>query len=218
MSKPIPLFRTPNWSSYSRALKRRGSLMVWFAPEMAWFAVPGGKAGHPERFVSGGHTLLPLDQGAFRGAAPSKDRVCGEPAGPVWPRLAPAGLHHALPPADRSRTVAPVGPRKPAKADRCRSHIVRRPGRCISRWTSSHEAATGSRPWRDGIKFSGIGEWPIRRENDPPDRFLVRLIRKHGASRRRARLVSPLVRATMACGARSTLALTLIRLRFGRWR
>ncbi|WP_199286445.1 transposase, partial [Pseudogemmobacter humi] len=50
MSKPIPLFRTTNWSSYSRALKRRGSLMVWFDPEMAWFAVPGGQAGHPERF------------------------------------------------------------------------------------------------------------------------------------------------------------------------
>ena len=50
MSKPIPLFRTTNWSSYSRALKRRGSLMVWFDPEMAWFAVSSGKAGHPERF------------------------------------------------------------------------------------------------------------------------------------------------------------------------
>ncbi len=50
MSKPVPLFRTTNWSSYSRSLKRRGSLMVWFDPEMAWFAVPSGKAGHPERF------------------------------------------------------------------------------------------------------------------------------------------------------------------------
>lgn len=50
MSKPIPGFRTTNWSSYSRSLKRRGSLMVWFDPEMAWFAVPSGKAGHPGRF------------------------------------------------------------------------------------------------------------------------------------------------------------------------
>ena len=50
MSKPVPLFRTTNWSSYSGPLKRRGSLMVWFDPEMAWFAAPRGKAGHPERF------------------------------------------------------------------------------------------------------------------------------------------------------------------------
>lgn len=50
MSKPIPLFRTTNRSSYSQALKRRGSLMVWFDPEMSWFAAPNGKAGHPERF------------------------------------------------------------------------------------------------------------------------------------------------------------------------
>ncbi|SED44971.1 transposase [Rhodobacter sp. 24-YEA-8] len=50
MSKPVPVFRTTNWSSYSQALKRRGSLMVCFDPEMTWFAVPGGKAGHPERF------------------------------------------------------------------------------------------------------------------------------------------------------------------------
>lgn len=50
MSKAVPVFRTTNWSSYSGALKQRGSLMVWFDPEMTWLAVPGGKAGHPERF------------------------------------------------------------------------------------------------------------------------------------------------------------------------
>lgn len=50
MSKLVPLFRTTNWSSYSLSLKRRGSLMVWFDPDMAWFAAPSGKAGHPERF------------------------------------------------------------------------------------------------------------------------------------------------------------------------
>ncbi len=52
MSRPVPVFRTANWSSYNQALKRRGSLMIWFDPEMAWFAVPNGKAGHPERFSS----------------------------------------------------------------------------------------------------------------------------------------------------------------------
>ena len=66
--------------------------------------------------------------------------------------------------------MAPVGPRKPAQARRCRSHIVRRPGRCICWWTSSQEAATGSGPWRDGIRVAGEGAWQVL---------------KHGASRRR---------------------------------
>ncbi|RWR04545.1 IS5/IS1182 family transposase, partial [Sinirhodobacter populi] len=42
MSKPIPLFRTTNWSSYNAALKRRGSLMIWLDPEMSWLATPSG--------------------------------------------------------------------------------------------------------------------------------------------------------------------------------
>lgn len=50
MSKSLPLFRTTNWSSDSLSLKRRGSLMMWFDPETAWFAAPSGEAGHPERF------------------------------------------------------------------------------------------------------------------------------------------------------------------------
>lgn len=50
MSMPIALFRTPNWSSYSRSLKRHGSLMVWFDPGMSWFAAQNGKVGHPEKF------------------------------------------------------------------------------------------------------------------------------------------------------------------------
>lgn len=32
------------------ALKRRGSVEVWFDPAMAWFAVPDGRAGRPLRF------------------------------------------------------------------------------------------------------------------------------------------------------------------------
>lgn len=50
MSRPVPLFRATNWPSYSRSLKRRGSLMGWFDHEMDWFAAPSGKAGHAERF------------------------------------------------------------------------------------------------------------------------------------------------------------------------
>jgi hypothetical protein len=39
MIKPnTPTYKTLNWPSYNEALKRRGSLTVWFDPDMAWAA------------------------------------------------------------------------------------------------------------------------------------------------------------------------------------
>jgi hypothetical protein len=34
-----------NWPEYNKALKRRGSLTIWFDPGMAWAALPTGKRG-----------------------------------------------------------------------------------------------------------------------------------------------------------------------------
>jgi hypothetical protein len=46
MSRPsTPPCRTLNWPAYDKALKRRGSLTVWFDPDMAWAAEPAGKRG-----------------------------------------------------------------------------------------------------------------------------------------------------------------------------
>ena len=46
MSKPTPAtYKTTNWPSYNEALKRRGSLTIWFDPEMRWDAAPTGKRG-----------------------------------------------------------------------------------------------------------------------------------------------------------------------------
>lgn len=51
MPRPTPpKYRTTNWPEYNAALKRRGSLEVWFDPAMAWFAVPDGRPGRPLRF------------------------------------------------------------------------------------------------------------------------------------------------------------------------
>ncbi len=48
MSKPAPAtYRTTNWRAYNAALRRRGSLLVWFDPEMEWLAVPRGWAWAP---------------------------------------------------------------------------------------------------------------------------------------------------------------------------
>jgi hypothetical protein len=51
MSKPIPpTYRTKNWPAYNKALKDRGSLTIWFNPEVTWQAAPTGKRGRQPRY------------------------------------------------------------------------------------------------------------------------------------------------------------------------
>lgn len=46
MSRPTPpAYKTRNWPTYNEALKRRGSLTIWFDPAMTWEATPTGKRG-----------------------------------------------------------------------------------------------------------------------------------------------------------------------------
>ena len=46
MSRPnIPTYKTLNWPAYNKALKRQGSLTVWFDPDMVWAAKPTGTRG-----------------------------------------------------------------------------------------------------------------------------------------------------------------------------
>ena len=51
MSRPnTPTYKTLNWPAYNKALKRRGSLTIWFDPNMAWAAKPTGKRGRQPVF------------------------------------------------------------------------------------------------------------------------------------------------------------------------
>ncbi len=51
MPKPAaPRYRTTNWSEYNAALRRRGSLEIWFDPGMIWLAAASGRPGRPQRF------------------------------------------------------------------------------------------------------------------------------------------------------------------------
>ncbi len=46
MSRLTPAtYKTRNWPSYNQALKRRGSLTIWFDPAITWEAAPTGKRG-----------------------------------------------------------------------------------------------------------------------------------------------------------------------------
>ena len=51
MSKPPPArFRTTNWSRYSAALRKRGSMLIWIDQDMAWQAPHDGRLGRPPIF------------------------------------------------------------------------------------------------------------------------------------------------------------------------
>lgn len=43
-------YKTTNWSSYNDSLKQRGSLSIWFDPEMVWTPPPSGKRGRQQQF------------------------------------------------------------------------------------------------------------------------------------------------------------------------
>ncbi|MEP2817770.1 MAG: IS5 family transposase, partial [Nitratireductor sp.] len=43
-------YKTKNWSAYNEALKRCGSLSIWFDPEMIWTPPPSGKRGRQSQF------------------------------------------------------------------------------------------------------------------------------------------------------------------------
>ena len=45
-----PTYKTTNWPAYNKALKRRGSLTIWFDPEMIWDATPSGKRGRQQSY------------------------------------------------------------------------------------------------------------------------------------------------------------------------
>ena len=51
MSRQTPLtYKTRNWPAYNEALKRRGSLTIWFDPEMTWDAAPKGRPGRQQTY------------------------------------------------------------------------------------------------------------------------------------------------------------------------
>ena len=51
MTKPEPArYRTTNWKSYNRALKQRGSLLIWLDKDMAWRGPRTGGNGRPAVF------------------------------------------------------------------------------------------------------------------------------------------------------------------------
>ena len=62
MSRPnTPSYKTLNWPEYNKSLKRRGSLTIWFDPDMIWAAKPTGKRGRQPVYSDAAiQTCLPM--------------------------------------------------------------------------------------------------------------------------------------------------------------
>ena len=43
-------YKTTNWSVYNEALRQRGSLTIWFDPDMEWIPPPTGRRGRQQSF------------------------------------------------------------------------------------------------------------------------------------------------------------------------
>jgi hypothetical protein len=51
MSRPTPpTYKTLDWPAYNKALRRRGSLTIWFDPAMGWEAEPTGRRGRQQSY------------------------------------------------------------------------------------------------------------------------------------------------------------------------
>src|SRR5690554_3252259 len=94
MSRPIPpAYKTRNWPAYNEALKRRGSLTIWFDPAMTWEAVPTGRRGRQRDYgdaaIQTCLTIKVLFGMAARGAAaiipPRKNAKPWKPDSPERP-------------------------------------------------------------------------------------------------------------------------------------
>ena len=101
MPKPsAPVYRTTNWPEYNAALKRRGSLEIWFDPEMHWLSVPCGRPGRPMRFSDSAIELCLTAEDAVQPAFAASDGIGGEPDQNGGAGLAGAGLYDAMPTAE----------------------------------------------------------------------------------------------------------------------
>ena len=92
MSQPASVtYRTTNWGAYNAALRQRGSLVIWFDPEMDWLAVPRGGRGRPATFSDAAMQTCLTRDGHYSGCH------CDRRQGLVASLLKLAGLDWPVP-------------------------------------------------------------------------------------------------------------------------
>ena len=57
-------YKSTNWSAYNDSLSRRGSLLIWFDPEMVWVPPPENPEHEPALSWWTAHAVIPLRKNA----------------------------------------------------------------------------------------------------------------------------------------------------------
>lgn len=156
MSRPTPAAdKTRNWPACNEALKRRGSLTIWFDPAMVWEAAPTGKRGRqPDDSDAAIQTCLTMK--VLFGMA------LRQTTGFVESLLRLIGLDWAVPDfSTLSRRQKTLKVNIPYRGSDGPLHLL---------IDIEPVSATGSSEPARGIKVEGEGEWNAR---------------KHGGAKRR---------------------------------
>jgi hypothetical protein len=85
-------YKTQNWAEYNFSLKQRGSLSIWFDPEMTLEAAPSGRRGRQQTYSDAAIQACLTLKVLFSLPLQADDRFCGEPAKACWVGLVSAGL------------------------------------------------------------------------------------------------------------------------------
>ena len=144
MSRPTPsTYKTRNWPAYNEALKRRGSLTIWFDPSMNWDAAPTGRRGRHQTYSDAAIQTC-LSMKVLFGMA------LRQTAGFVESLLRLVGLDWTVPDfSTLSRRQKTLAVSIPYRGSRGPLHLL------ID---------------STGIKVEGEGEWHARKHGDPKRR------------------------------------------------
>lgn len=93
-------YKTRSLPSYKTALKQRGSLSIWFDPEMEWHPPATGKCGRQPEFSEAAIQVCLTMKVLFWHPPSPGDRVCRKSAASGRARLESAGLQHSVPPPE----------------------------------------------------------------------------------------------------------------------
>jgi hypothetical protein len=161
MSRPnTPSYKTRNWRAYNKALKRRGSLTIWFDPCIAWAAKPTGKRGRQPIF-SDAAVQTCLTMKVVFGMA------LRQTTGFVESLLSLIGLDWDVPDfSTLSRRQKTLAVNIPHRGSQGPLHLL---------IDIEPVSATGSSEPARGIKVEGEGEWNARKHGGakrPSPRFL----------------------------------------------